>query len=188
MRLGPAVAGERGDGAEADHDAAADAVEAAAGGEGAAEALGGGSGERARRRRVAEHRDDDEDEAEPDDLQAGARRVGVDELGEEGEEEDRDLRVQEVHDDALAEEVRVRARRARPPGPPRRRGGALWTPSQTRYAAPANFTTVNASADEARIADTPIAAANTWISAPACTPSIDATPARRPCAMLVPTM
>ena len=65
---------------------------------------------------------------------------------------------------------------------------SFWIPSQTRYAAPANFTTLNASAEEARIADTPIAAAKTWISAPAWTPSIDATPARRPCAMLVPTM
>ena len=57
-----------------------------------------------------------------------------------------------------------------------------------RYAAPAYLTIVNAVAEEAMSAETPKAAATTWTSPPSCTPSIEVTPARRPCARLRVTM
>jgi hypothetical protein len=54
--------------------------------------------------------------------------------------------------------------------------------------APASFTTRNAVADVCRIADSPSAAAIVWTTHPNDTPSPDATPIRRPCAMLLPMM
>ena len=48
-------------------------------------------------------REDDEDEAEHRDLHPGVALLGVDELRQEGEEEERRLRVEHVHDHALAE-------------------------------------------------------------------------------------
>ena len=49
-----------------------------------------------------------------------------------------------------------------------------------RYAAPAIFTAVNATADETTSADSPTVAAAMWTSVPTWIPSTDARPARRP--------
>ena len=62
------------------------------------------------------------------------------------------------------------------------------TPITIRYAAPASLTTVNASADDASSAESPIAAAVTWTSPPHATPSAERRPARRPLSTLCVTM
>jgi hypothetical protein len=53
-------------------------------------------------------------------------------------------------------------------------------PSQIRYAAPAYLTTPNASADDARIADSPRAAAATCTIEPVWIPRTETRPAARP--------
>src|SRR5436305_13499241 len=67
---------------------------------------------------------------------------------------------------------------------PRRGGG----PRTIRYAAPAYFTVVNATAEETKIADRPAAAARTCATVPTWTPSTLARPTRRPCSRLCVTM
>ena len=70
-------------------------------------------------------------------------------------------------------------------GPPRLVAGSselavtsMRTPMYTRYTAPTSFTTMNADADVARIADNPIAAIVVWIREPTVMPRAEATPAR----------
>ena len=57
-----------------------------------------------------------------------------------------------------------------------------------RYAAPANFTAMNAYCDVASSAESPSAARNVWITLPAVMPSAAAIPALRPPARLRPRM
>src|SRR4029078_10123089 len=89
--------GGSGESAETDENGARDVSlhgeEAPAG----AQVLRGRSG-RQRPDAVADHREDDEDEAEHCDLCARVPLLGVDELWQEGEEEERRLRVEHVHD------------------------------------------------------------------------------------------
>ena len=58
---------------------------------------------------VAEHRHGHEDQAEHEELQRHRAPRRVDELGQEGEEEHGRLRVEHVDDDALCEQLPVRA-------------------------------------------------------------------------------
>jgi hypothetical protein len=61
-------------------------------------------------------------------------------------------------------------------------------PMKIRYAAPAYLTTLNATAEEASSADTPIVAASTWTRPPVWIPSAETMPARRPSASERDTM
>ncbi len=61
-------------------------------------------------------------------------------------------------------------------------------PRYTRYAAPANFTALNATAEERMIAESPTTAAATCTSVPTWTPPTDTSPATRPCCALCATM
>ena len=71
---------------------------------------------------------------------------------------------------------------------PRRYDWIDWMPSQIRYAAPTSFTMVKAVADAARIAYSPIMAANTCTTVPRWIPATETSPALRPCAALRVTM
>ena len=131
----------------------------------------------------------DERQAEHEDLQPGVPGVGVDELGQEGEEEERGLRVEDVHHHALGEVAAAAARR------PLRIGvGWIGAPEQRpdpehdQVRRAERFTTVNAVADDTRIAESPTVAAARWTSVPTWIPSTEASPAPRPWWMLRVTM
>src|SRR2546428_5286796 len=113
--------GERGDGAEPDEDAARhEALDAQI-----ARTAAHPVAERARDERpraVAHEAEAGEEQAEQQDLQPGGAARGVDELGQEREEEERRLRVQHVDDDSLPGEAPMRPR-------PRRQG--LGAPSES---------------------------------------------------------
>ena len=137
--------------------------------------------------RSVDERDHDEDEPEHGEL-AARRAIRVDELRQEGEEEERRLRVQDVDDDALAVRARRRRLGARPADPVVALR-SVRIPSQTRYAAPASFTAVNAAAEAARTAESADRrGARRGQIPPVETPSAETTPARRPPWMLCATM
>ena len=87
------------------------------------------------------------------------RLAGRDELRQERQIENRDLRVQNVREKTLKERSESRAvrRLADATGAGRPASRIDWIPIHTRYPAPSVFTTLNAVADVARIADSPSA-------------------------------
>jgi hypothetical protein len=91
----------------------------------------------------------------------GTCPAAVDELRQYGAEENQRLRIGEPHDESLPRCPAVTARRRRRaertrqcPAP-----SDAWIPSQTRYRAPASFTTTNTAADRSTRVPMPTATA-----------------------------
>src|SRR5205814_9969555 len=93
--------GQGRDGAEADEDRPGDVALQLREADAAAEPLTERAGDEGPGA-VAEEPEEREEEAERQDLRPGRAAGGLDELRQEGEEEERRLRVEHVHDDALA--------------------------------------------------------------------------------------
>ena len=131
---------------------------------------------------------DDEPGAEEQEGEQLVGRVGVDELRQQGEEEDRDLGIEDVGQQRLGGRgargpgSAARSVAAAAPGSPgaTRSRAACRSRARRRYAAPAHLTSANAVADAASSAARPNAATSVWTTQPAMTPSAAARPPATP--------